>query len=161
MENYMMIDGVKIYLTDEQIKMIRKSGSPFSRVSRNEKYYYITDAGICSNGLENLSSTDDELHEVGNYCTDFKLMSQRALHETLNRLLWRFSMQHGESENPWDNNNYHHYIYFSVSRRNFEIGSSKLMHYEGTIYFPTEDLAKIAIEEIVKPFMKNHPDLAW
>lgn len=161
MKNYIMIDDVKIPLTDEQVEMINKNRSPFQRLNNHDSYYYITDVGECWIINDTLDNMDDKRYEVGNYCSDKKLMSQRALHETLSRLLWRFSIQNGEGENPWDNNNCHYYIYFSVLRRNFEIGGSKLMKNEGVIYFRTEDLAKIAIEEIVKPFLKEHPDFVW
>lgn len=161
MENYLMIDGLKIPLTDDQLNMIRAANSPFSRVCRNSKYYYVTAAGICSDSLEILSDTDDKLYKTGNYCTDLELMSQRAMHEILNRLLWRFAMENGEGENPWNKSNEHYFVYFDTTIGKFEVSHSILTKYEGTIYFSSEKFAKMAIKEIVKPFMKENPDFVW
>ena len=48
MENYIMLEGNKIPLTDEQVKMLRDSKkpekiekSPFERVDSNSTYFYM------------------------------------------------------------------------------------------------------------------------
>ena len=88
-------------------------------------------------------------------------MIQRALHETLNRLLWRFSMENGEGENPFDCNNAHYEIYWSYDRKSFDICCSRTVKSLDSVYFPTKELANQAIDKIIKPFMKEHPEFVW
>lgn len=110
---------------------------------------------------EYFTDGDDHLYNIGNYCKDEALMKQRALHETLNRLLWRASVMAGELDNPWDVSHKHYFIYKNVANNGkFDV------HYNdgfnaGLAYFPTEAAAKDAIETIVKPFVKEHPEFVW
>ena len=168
MENYIMLEGNKIPLTDEQVKMLRDSKkpekiekSPFERVDSNSTYFYIDDCGIVEEENVNCYLEDQYRHKVANYCTEKSLMIQRALHETLNRLLWRFSMENGEGENPFDCNNAHYEIYWSYDRKSFDICCSRTVKSSNSVYFPTKELANQAIDKIIKPFMKEHPEFVW
>lgn len=172
MENYIMLEGKKIPLTDEQIEMLRDSKkpeeakkSPFERqLHCGDKYYAISERGIASEYTE-VGNVYNRAHfAIANYCTDKQIMTQRALHEILNRLLWRFSMENG-GENPWgvytSDGNY--YITYDYDTRNprFTVVFTWLYKINGTVYFSSEELAQQAIEEIVKPFMKKHPEFVW
>ena len=86
MENYIMLEGNKIPLTDEQVKMLKDSKkpekiekSPFERVDSNSTYFYIDDCGIVEEENVNCYLEDQYRHKVANYCTDKSLMMQRAL----------------------------------------------------------------------------------
>lgn len=167
MENYIMLEGNKIPLTDEQVKMLRYSkkpekieNSPFEKVDSNSTYFYIDDCGIVDEDF-NCYPDDKYRHKVANYCTDKSLMMQRALHETLNRLLWRFSMENGEGENSFDCNNAHYGIYWSYDHKSFDICCSRTIKSSDSVYFPTKELANQAIDKIIKPFMKEHPEFVW
>ena len=35
------------------------------------------------------------------------------------------------------------------------------MKFNGCIYFYSKSIAQKAIEEIIRPFMKEHPDFIW
>ena len=74
-------------------------------VQEGEAYYYITPYG----DVERNETLFSGLLLAANCCTDMELMEQRALHETLNRLLWRYSEQHG-GDREWDGCNEHGYI---------------------------------------------------
>lgn len=159
MENYIMIDGVKIPLTDDQVKMMRSAPSPFKRV--DGCYFWIDSSSNVVHSTDCNHKWDVARYSCANYCTDKKLLTQRALHETLNRLLWRFSMERGEGENPWDRSRWHYFIYLDHADNEFCTLPVQRSHGEGTIHFSSEKIAKRAIEEIVKPFMKAHPDFVW
>ena len=168
MENYIMLDGNKIPLTDEQVKMLRDSKkpekiekSPFERVDSNSTYFYIDDCGIVEEENVNCYLEDQYRHKVANYCTDKSLMIQRALHETLNRLLWRFSMENGEGENLWNCCNTHYEIYWSYDLASFNISCNVTVKSPTSIYFPTKEIANKAIDEIVIPFMEANPDFVY
>lgn len=168
MENYIMLEGNKIPLTDEQVKMLRDykkpekiEKSPFERVDSNSKYFYIDDCGIVEEENVNCYLEDQYRHKVANYCTDKSLMIQRALHETLNRLLWRFSMENGEGENLWNCCNTHYEIYWSYDLASFNISCNVTVKSPTSIYFPTKEIANKAIDEIVIPFMEANPDFVY
>ena len=167
MENYIMLEGNKIPLTDEQVKMLIDSkkpekieNSPFEKVDSNSTYFYIDDCGIVDEDF-NCYPDDKYRYKVANYCANKSLMIQRALHETLNRLLWRFSMENGEGENPFDCNNAHYGIYWSYDHKSFDICCSRTIKSSDSVYFPTKELANQAIDKIIKPFMKEHPEFVW
>lgn len=168
MENYIMLEGNKIPLTDEQVKILRDSKkpekiekSPFERVDSNSTYFYIDDCGIVEEENVNCYLEDQYRHKVANYCTDKSLMIQRALHETLNRLLWRFSMENGEGENLWNCCNTHYEIYWSYDLASFNISCNVTVKSPTSIYFPTKEIANKAIDEIVIPFMEANPDFVY
>ncbi len=167
MDNYIVINGAKIPLADEQINMINatikpKRQNPFDRVENDQMYYSIEYDGSVSINIENDNPYGDKAFETGNYCTDFNLMGLRALHETLGRLLWRFSMENGERENQWDGKHGHYYIYNSDPVfSSFEVGLRFHSKINGVSYFPSMELAKQAITEIIEPFMKKHPEFVW
>lgn len=171
MENYIMLEGEKIPLTDEQIKMLKDSKkleevkkNPFERV-RNKGYYFIQYNGTVEYDFDRDSSGDICCFAIANYCTDKELMKQRALHEILNRLLWRFSMENGGGESTWgiydrDCNYYITYNYDMHPAR-FTVEFTLFYEVNGTVYFSSKELAERAIEEIIKPFMKDHPEFVW
>ena len=98
---------------------------------------------------------------VGNYCTDKSLMEQRALHETLNRLLWRYSETNGGDSNPWPHGT-HWFIYGDTANGlKMNVSANDAHKKQGTIYFKDGGTANAAIEEVVKPFMAAHPEFVW
>lgn len=172
MENYVMFKGVKIPITDEQMKELAhgdtislsiKKHDVFKRIVDNS-YYAISSYGEVLSTFDDGNKRDDLHYAVGNYCRDEQLLQQRALHETLNRLLWRFSMENGEDKNPWDGNNWHYGIssaYQTDDKLEFCTYSAKHAKSPGTIYFPSTEIAEQAISEIIMPFIKEHPDFVW
>lgn len=160
-ENYIMINGKKIPLTDEQIKLIQAEEpkkSPFDRLVDGEYYY------VCPNfelGItKDINLTVDRMtFDSGNYCTDENIMRQHALHMKLNNLLWRYSMTHGgytigfNSYPP-----YKYYICYNAYTKKFFVSFTTDCKSLGNIIFVDSATAEVAIEEIVKPFVEGHPD---
>ena len=165
MENYIVINGRKAELTEEQLKALGievKKESPFDRVNEGDQFYYITYSGkVISTGEVNANS-DNVSHKVANYCTDKDLLQQQAYRETLNRLLWRYSMEHDGDKIDWNNSEYKKYsIYYDNRHKEFDTTYFNTIKYLGVVYFHTRETAENAIEEIVKPFMEEHPDFKW
>jgi hypothetical protein len=125
-ENYIVINGKKAELTDEQLKTL----------------------GI----VVEKEITPEE---------------QYALHEELNRKLWKFAMDNGGclSKEEWEDytiNKY--YIWYGVS----DAGAFLLNVYcsapaagVGAQFFRSRGIAQKAIDEIIKPFFKEHPEYVW
>ncbi len=163
--NYISINGKKIPLTNEQVEQIKNLGitkdNPFERVKNGDSYYYIDFDGKVET-IKSLNTTfSNNCFDTANYCTDRKLMEQRALHEILNRLLWRFSMTHGGDEIDWSKLTDKFYIYFDYTTSKYKIVASHKFRSFSEVYFKDEKTAKQAIDEIIKPFMKQHPEFVW
>lgn len=166
-KNYISINGKKIPLTNEQVEQITniktgmlKAKNPFERVKEGDGFLYICYDGEVRATAENGSIECDKLYNAANYCDDDKLIKQRALHETLNRLLWRFSMTHGGDEINWGANIFNYRIYYNHDNNKFEVECN--IYWQGNdCYFKDIETAEQAIKEIVMPFMEQHPEFVW
>ena len=153
MENYICINGKKAELTEEQMKALGielPKNNLFNRAEMRKIYYYISPVGDVTFAHETEAPFDKYCFDVANYCTDKAIMEQRAMHETLSRLLWRFSEQNGGSG------------VFGIADKgngNFCSMIENYRYLDPT--FKTADIANRAITEIIKPFMAEHPDFVW
>ena len=164
MENYICINGKKAELTEEQLKALGielPKKSPFERVEKGEKYYCIEALGNVCSYTEDYYGIDTQAYDIANYCTDKSIMEQRALHETLNRLLWRYSMEHDGDKINWDNYVCNYRIARHRSNGKFFVDFNDGSQDVCAVYFYTKEIALNAIEEIVKPFMKAHPEFKF
>lgn len=158
MTNYICINGKKAELTKEQLKALGielPKVSPFERVEKGDKYYIIDGSGHVFQAYEFKDSQDDRAFNNGNYCTDKSIMEQRALHETLNRLLWRYSMEHkAENHTPCE-------IFYDCELKKWlSCYLNRKCNYLSP-RFDSKEIAENAIEEIAKPFMESHPNFKW
>ena len=161
MTNYICINGNKTELTEEQLKQLGieiPKVNPFARVNKSNEYLFITSVGEVGYHRDINDHVDNACFNIANYCTDKAIMEQRALHETLNRLLWRYSMEHKENRDE-------HKIggvcikYTDTKWHVYHFGWS--YNIPGIIYFDNERIAENAIEEVIKPFMAAHPDFKF
>mgnify|MGYP004454132579 CR=1 FL=1 len=161
MKNYIMLDGRKFEIDEKNSMLLRavvgeekeEKKNPFIRED-GQIYYYISGFGSVAFSSECGMNTDDNRYEVGNYSTDEKLMEQRALHETLDRLLWRFSEANGG-----EGEKFRWYIWRDAD--DFHVDYNVIKKNQGTVYFSSGEIAKRALEEIVRPFMVEHPEFVW
>lgn len=164
-KNYICIDGKKAELTLDQLKALGielKKSSPFDRVREKRLFYFICADGNVSESAEYYGASENSLYSCGNYCTDKSIIEQRALHETLNRLLWRYSMEHDGDKIDWnDASAKKYYIYYHHGDNTFNIKHCWKQIDLGTVFFYTIETARNAIEEVVKPFMEAHPNFKW
>lgn len=160
---YLEIDGKRIELTDKQVEQLLKDKeeSDLFKRKNEKKYHYIDSMGEVLNSIDNEYGVDNKRYKVANYCTDKELMKQRALHETLDRLLWRFSMENDGDKINWSGSEKNKYmIYYDTYHSKFEVNSNATNHYS-FVYFYTKEIAKRAINEIIIPFMEEHPEFVW
>ena len=161
-ENYIMLNGKKIPLTDEQVKLIQPDlpeKSPFDRADEGETYYFVDYQFDVERSNEFKTPVDDYTYSSANYCTDENIMKQHALHMLLNNLLWRYSMTHGGDKINWDDiHEIKFFICYDAETDEFECDAHDIYKYFGAVPFDSEETAEAAIEEIVKPFIAEHPD---
>lgn len=155
-----LVEKIKAEVAEQEKKKREDLKEPFGRV-RNERYFLINGNGrVSTMSADTNSPTDEELYAIGNYCRDKELMEQRAMHETLNRLLWRYSEERGGDSKPWDNHHQHWCIGFKESNEP-GVFRAQFNPYFGCVYFSKGETAEAAIEEVVKPFMSEHPEFVW
>ena len=163
MENYLMLNGKRIDLTEEQIRTLGLETKE-DYFSRYGEYYYIGNTGCIFKDFEDKSANckvSEGRYNVANYCKNEEFIKQRALHETLDRLLWRFSMQNDGDKIDWnDEDSYKFYIYHDYRKYIFYIDANRWCRHN-KIYFLTREIAQRALDEIVFPFMKKHPEFVW
>ena len=166
MDNYLVLDGKKYELSSELVNALRSIGpvpekkNPFERTIDDKAYFFINENGKVKAAIDRHFSVDDACFETANYCCDKELMEQRAMHETLNRLLWRYSEEHGGDDANWDGHA-HFYIYLVKNRNEFEVSTNDNFCTQGVVYFKDAPTAADAIEEVIAPFIDAHPDFVW
>lgn len=162
--NKIIIDGKEYELSDDLVVQIKAevalqemarqmSENPFERM-RSDDYRFITAEGCVRTGCETGTIADDERYSVANYCRDKGLMEQRALHERLNRLLWRYSEGRGGGEKRGG------YFIYRSNMEDMRVGHCTYATC-GDVYFRKKEVAEAAIEEVVNPFMAAHPEFVW
>ena len=157
-DNYAVINGKKIELTEKQIKAlgfeIRKP--LFERVTDGGPYYFIN----CYGDIDADSREDDKLFDNVNYFNDEYFANQVALHQLLYRKLLKFAYENDCEDREWGTKHEHWHIYYDTDSDKFGIDTNDAFKYQGA-YFSAREGAWRAIEEVVKPFMKEHPEFVW
>lgn len=164
--NKLILDGIGYDLSDELVKKIKaevavqkKKENPFERIL-GEAYYYVSGNGKIYSRTESGKGLDDELYTIGNYCCDIETLSQRVLRETLNRLLWRYSVEH-DGEIICYGLDCLYEISYNIIKHEFEVMWTNTRIDEGVVLFKKEETARNAIEEVIKPFLENHPEFKY
>lgn len=166
MNNYAVINGKRIELTDEQVKALgvevkTERKNPFDEVNRFEDYYFVEKNNEVHAYMKTDSSVDNQMYTSANYFNDKAFAEQVALHQLLYRKLLKFAYDNGyEDTEEWNGGNEHWAIRYNSYRNEF-----RLYYQDGykahEVYFSSEEGAKRAIEEVVEPFMKEHPEFVW
>lgn len=159
--NKIILDGKEYELSDELAEKIKaevtaqeKAKNPFERNVDGRFYFFIDACGEVSAFIDTKSRADDAFYSAGNYCRDRGMMEQRALHETLNRLLWRYSEGRGGGEKRGG------YFIYRSNMEDMRVGHCTYATC-GDVYFRKKEAAEAAIEEVVKPFLTAHPEIVW
>lgn len=161
MNNYAMINGKRIELTDEQVKILEiKRKNPFERVTKGNVYYKITGYGNVDDSREDGDSTDQALYDEVNYFNNDSVAQQVALHQLLYRKLLKFSYDNDCEDEEWNGTNDHWLIVYYQLNDDFVISNVQCIK-DYTVYFSTEEGASRAINEVIRPFMKEHPEFVW
>ena len=161
------IDGKEIQLTDEQLKMLgiepeKKRKNPFEEPMFSQDYYFTNECGIGKYFYYDKRDYDyGKLRNVANVFTDKHFAEQVAFHQLLYRQLLKFAYDNEcEDTAEWDWKNAHWVIRYNENRNEF------CSYYQDgyktrDVHFSSEEGAERAIEEVVKPFVKEHPEFVW
>lgn len=155
------IDGKEVQLTDEQLKALgieveTKRKNPFERVNKYDNYYRVTEIGMVDDHVENNDYTDINLYNASNYFNDEDFARQVALHQLL-----KYSYDNEFEDEEWDGNNMHACIIYNFTRKDYDVRWTRDEKEPGTVYFKSPTRATAALNEVVMPFVKEHPEFVW
>lgn len=163
-ENYIVINGKKAELTDEQMKALgiaHKRKNPFKSVGYDKNYYYTDCFGTIVQTTDNCNAVSARFQNAANYFNDETFAKQVALHQLLYRKLLKFSYDNGYHDTAeWNGLNRHWGVYYNVETHQFAVdcyGSHKRVGY----WFSSGVGAARAIDEVIRPFMREHPEFVW
>ena len=159
------IDGEVIKLTDEQLKMLgvesNKRINPFETVVRFEDYYSVEKNNEIYAYMDTGSSVDNQLYTDVNYFNDKDFAKQVALHQLLYRKLLKYAYDNEFEDEEWNGNNMHAYIIYNSTKKNYDVRWTRDEKEPCTVYFKTPTRATAALNEVVMPFVKEHPEFVW
>lgn len=169
MDNYIVINGKKAELTKEQLKALGieyelERNNPFGKIT-DKSYYYIANTDVI-NFTQNIDTIiDEDMYNSVNYFNDEDFANQVMLHQKLYRKLLKYAYDNYDNYDfEWwgCNNRTYYYIFFDYLDSVFSIASVVIKYKnQGTVYFPKQEVAENAIEDVVKPFMEEHPEFVW
>lgn len=166
MDNYIVINGKKAELTEEQLKQLGinvevKKETPFTRNKFDGGYYFITARGIVEKVSDNNDFFDQEFYDSVNYFRDKNFAQQVALHQLLYRKLLKYAYENDAANCDWYKPEECKYnICFDYKLNCFAVFTSNVCK-ECNVYFSNLEVAKQATTDIVEPFMKEHPEFVW
>lgn len=164
MDNYIVINGKKAELTEEQLKKLgikteKKRNNPFnSELEDEDSYFLIDEEGVKSSFYDHI--TDKHRLDNVNSFNDKDFANQVYLHELLNRKLLKYAYENNAKDCEWSGKTLHYYIFNSAEDHIFNVDGNMLMRSQD-IYFSKRKVAEQAIEDVIKPFMKEYPDFVW
>lgn len=136
-------------------KSKEKSFNPFERVSEGEKYYWNGYSGVANWSYEYHYGVDDDCFDCHNYYNNKEFAEHQALRELLNRKLMKFSYENGGADITKSIDA------FSIYVNDYDIYVNDMCPDTLTPWFISEEVAQRAIDEVVKPFLEEHPNFKW
>lgn len=164
MENYIVINGKRAELTEEQLVKLGikiKKKTPFTRTI-GEMYYFAA-AGETLVGTTNdtVAYVDNSLYNSANYFNDEDFAKQVALHQLLYRKLLKYAYENDAIVNDWTDLSEKYFISKSIDTNTFYVDWNLVVKHGCVVYFAHKEVAERAIAYVVKPFMKEHPEFIW
>ena len=158
------IDGKEVQLTEEQLRLLGiepKKKNPFDRVGNGDRFFAIDNMNGIQTCTEMSYARDEAYYNGINYFNDKKFAKQVALHQLLYRKLLKYSYDNEFEDEEWNGTNMHAYIIYNFTRKNYDIRWTRDEKEPGTVYFKTPTRATAALNEVVMPFVKEHPEFVW
>lgn len=162
-ENYIVINGKKAELTEEQLKALgievkKKRNNPFNSELKREDIYVFIQEEVKSTYY--VPVTDKHRLNNANSFNDRDFANQVYLHELLNRKLLKYAWDSEAEDVEWDNKTLHYYIMFNRKDGIFTVDGNMLIQSQN-VYFSKKRVAENAISDIIEPFIEEHPEFIW
>lgn len=161
-ENYIVINGKKMDLTDEQLKQlgIEVRKNPFERVPG--EYCCIKETGEIYSYCDNQDSFDNRLYDNANYFNDPVFARILMLNQLLQRKLLKFAYENNCFDTAmWNGIVQHWYIGYDYESKEYVACSTYRIFEASTVYFNSRNATNYAIAQVLEPFMKKYPEYKW
>ena len=161
-ENYIVINGKKAELTEEQLKKlgIQVSNNKRWRGNLDEKYYRVDTFNQVSS-LEDINSDYDTwLYHSHNYFKTRGDAEKYARVLETEMLLRKYADKHNE-DMPWDGRCGHYFFYYNVGSNVICTDCYTCSKEAREIYFSSKEIARAAIEEIGKERIEEYLTYEW
>lgn len=160
------IDGKEVQLTDKQLKMLgieveTKKKNPFKNQIVGENYFSILSNNEVIEYCDGSNLGYSGAYNAANYFNDEVFAHQVALHQLLYRKLLKFAYDNECTDKEWDGTNVHVYIIYNSTKKDYDIRWTRDEKEPGTVYFKSTAWATGALNEVVMPFIKEHPEFVW
>lgn len=158
MKNYIVINGKRAELTEAQLKALGISipQSPFGTLAEDQYAFFINEFGGVG-AVDAKGNTAVRLNKVANVFNDSNYAYDVTLHQTLYRQLLKFRCA---IEDEGDKRPLYFISYDSILGDCGIVPADEAIHF-GEVYFSEAENAIKAAKEIVRPFLKAHPNFKW
>lgn len=139
-----------------------KDKSPYAKRTLLECYYYVDGACDACVSVDDNHSADDRRYKNANYFSDESFAKKVAAEQTLTNLLRKYTYEHGWSDDLWDDKDTPKFcVYYNELSKQMTLDYWFSNKYLGVIYFVDAKTASNAIQEVIIPFVKEHPELGY
>lgn len=146
MENYIVINGKKAELTEEQLKQLGinvevKKETPFTR--HPEKLYWSINAMNAVTGQHDCNDNfDNTVYNNVNYFDDYEFARQVALQQLLYRKLLKYVYENDDVNNWTELSSRKYFITKSIKNNKFDVDWSLTFKHNCVVYFNSEEVAE-------------------
>ena len=162
-ENYIVINGKRAELTEEQLQQlgIKVSNNKRWRGNLYEKYYRVNTFNQVSS-LRDVDSDDDTwLYDSHNYFKTREDANKYARVLETEMLLRKYADEHNDELTWCSQNNLVYNIYYDYEYDNVTIGSWIRSKFPHTVYFSSEEIVRDALEKIGEERIKEYLTYEW
>ena len=160
----LIIDGKEVQLTDEQLKQLGiepEKKNPFDRVGNGDRFFAIDNMNGIQTCTEMSYARDEAYYNGINYFNDKRFANQVALHQLLYNKLLKFAYDNECEDKEWNGTNVHVYIIYNSTKKDYDTRWTRNEKEPGTVYFKSTIWATAALNEVVMPFVREHPEFVW
>ena len=158
------IDGKEVPLTEEQwsfLRTIEKEKHPFERAYYGGNYFCISSLGSIESYRDCQDREAEAFFKEVNYFSTRPFARQVALRQLLYRKLLKYSYDNECEDKEWNGTNVHVYIIYNSTKKDYDTRWTRNEKEPGTVYFKSTIWATAALNEVVMPFVREHPDFVW
>lgn len=161
-ENYIVINGKKVELTEEQLEKlgIEVLKNRRVRVDKYQLYYFVDHNNLVLSTYDGYDTADDYCYYSHNYFKTKEGADKYARVLKTEMLLRQYADKHNE-DMPWDGRCQHYAFYLNVNSNVIFADYYTFSKEARKIYFSSKEIAEAAIEEIGEERIKEYLTYEW
>ena len=161
-ENYIVINGKKAELTEDQLKQlgIELPKNKRWKADKGELYYYVTSVFKILVGTEESSNIEEIRYNSHNYFKTREEAQKYARVLETEMLLRKYADEHND-EMPWDGDNKHYYLAISFTDKSMVARYTWYAEMPRIIYFSSEKILWEAVNSVGEENVKEYLTYEW